>query len=180
MGIIETIITLLSSSGVGAILGTINGWIQRREERENLKLRYDHEENLENLRIQDRKLAHEQQQEAAVVNNAHEIEVEEVKAFNGSLQTSEKGQTVKAMVRPLVLLYLLTMTTAIVIGLVRLMGDLDALAGENMDEIMDLVKACVYMVLSLTSMAVSWYFAQRPSKHFDQMLNAAYVRHNTR
>lgn len=174
---LEMIITAISSSGFGAILGAVNGFLQRIEERKNLSLRFEHEQQMAHIEAEQAKAKHEMGIESAEVN--HRLRVEsldaeaEAKAFELSQTDSDLSAIVKAFVRPVVLIYLLTLTTIIGVGLYKLVDGLESLQDGTVE---DLFKACVYMVLSLTSMAVSWYFAQRPSKHFDQMLISAFHR----
>ena len=174
---IEMIIAAISSSGFGAILGAVNGFLQRLEERKNLSLRFEHEQEMAKIDAERTRAEHEMGIEAAEIDNRLRIDLldseAEAQAFESSQSESSFGATVKACVRPVVLLYLLTLTTIISIGLYELVGGLERLGDGTIE---DLFKSCVYMVLSLTSMAVSWYFAQRPSKHFDKMLQSAFSR----
>lgn len=174
---LEMIIAAISSSGFGAILGAINGFIQRLEERKNLSLRFEHEQAMAKIDAERAKAEHAMGIEAAQINNQLGIELlnaeSEAAAFELSQADSKFSAIVKACVRPVVLLYLLTLTTIVGVGLYQLVDGLETL-GDGVIE--DLFKSCVYMVLSLTSMAVSWYFAQRPSKHFDKMLLSAFGR----
>lgn len=174
---LEMIIAAVSSSGFGAILGAVNGFLQRLEERKNLSLRFEHEQKMAQIDAEQAKAEHEMGIEAAEIDNQLQIDLlgaeAEASAFTASQADSDFGAMIKACVRPVVLLYLLTLTTIIGVGLYSLVDGLETLQEGT---IVDLFKSCVYMVLSLTSMAVSWYFAQRPSKHFDQMLQSAFSR----
>lgn len=171
---IEIIMGVLSSSGFGALLGAINGYIQRYEERKNIALRFEHEQKMADLQISRDRILHEQGMESTELETNLMISKwnakAEAEAFASSQDTKgERGELVKALVRPVVLIYLLTMTTIIALGLNAAVSGLEAY---EEGEMIQLYKACVYMVLSLTSMGVSWYFAQRPSKHFDKMLTS--------
>lgn len=140
---LEALGTLLSSTGVGAAIGGVFGWLNRREDR---KAR-----------------AADQQYKLDMVEkkSAAEEKVSEAKAFEVSQQTHSKiGDAIKSAVRPLITAALLYLVYDIFTQLETQVKLLDAFPPE---EAAKLYREVVLNTLSLTAVAVSWWFAARPT-----------------
>jgi hypothetical protein len=165
----EFLLTLLSSSGFGAITGGIFGWLSKREERENMKIRYQHQVELikakSDAAIKTAELNNQTQQVLAKV----EVEKEETKAFTASQATSSNiAEILKSIIRPAILAVLLYQSHAIFQALEKLSGGIQNLP---VQDITDLYRIMILSITGLTSVAVGWYFAQRTSKQFDKLLD---------
>jgi len=140
---LEALMTIMSSSGVGAITGGIFGWLNRREDR---KIRQaDQAFELQRLEAQSK------------VN----IQTSEAKAFEESQKTvSRVGDAIKSAVRPLITGALLFLTYGILMELKQITGGLSSLPVE---QTVGLYRDITLNIISLTATAVSWWFASRPS-----------------
>jgi hypothetical protein len=140
---IEALMTIMSSSGIGAITGGVFGWLNRREDRKMRKSDQEHEIQL------------------IGVQTDAETQTSEARAFESSQKTISKvGDAIKSAVRPVITGALLYMTWGILQELERLTGGISNLPSE--------VAASLYRditlnIISLTAVAVSWWFASRPS-----------------
>ncbi len=139
----EALMTVMSSSAVGAITGGFFGWLNRREERQ--------------IRLADQE--HERQMVTA--QSDADTKTSEAHAFEESQKTiGAISSTIKSVVRPLITGALLYMTYGILSELQRMTGGLGRLPIED--------AAAIYRdinlnIISLTATAVSWWFASRPS-----------------
>lgn len=135
--------TIMSSSGVGAITGGIFGWLNRREDR---KMRQaDQEFELKRLTAQ----------------SQVDVQTSEARAFEKSQKTvSAVGGAIKSAVRPIITGALLYMTYGILMELENITGGLGSLPA---DQIAKLYRDITLNIISLTATAVSWWFASRPS-----------------
>lgn len=161
------IMDILQSAGFGSLLGGIFGWLSKREERENMKLKYDFQismlEAKTNATIEVAKMGIEEAKTAGALL----VEKVEAQAFKESQKTSAIGATIKAIVRPAILAVLLYQTYIILNSLEELTGGLGSLPPAD---VVDLYKITILSIIALTSMAVGWYFAARTSKQFDKLL----------
>ena len=165
---IETLMGLASSSGVGALIGLFGSWMTKREERKNRELDYAHEIKMADIRM--RELEAEQNHELAVVDkNIQKAEAEgdikidlaEMEAFTESQETtSDFADSVRACVRPFILFYLLIGSTWIFF---KVGAEIDGLESLPAADLLELYSYVVYQIVGLTSLAVSWYYGSRPS-----------------
>lgn len=140
---LEALMTIMSSSGVGAITGGIFGWLNRREDRKARQADQEHERSMVGLKAD----AETQQSEA--------------RAFETSQKTISKfGDAVKSMIRPLITGALLYMTWGILQELESLTGGISSLPPE---QALALYRDITLNIISLTATAVSWWFASRPT-----------------
>lgn len=140
---IESLLAIMTSSGFGAVTGGIFGWLNRREDRKARE------------KDQAFKIAHIKATSAAEVSNS------EADAFKESQITkSTLGDIIKSAVRPVITGYLMYMVYLIYGQLEQLTGGISALPAA---EVVDLYRAIVLNILCLASMAVSWWFASRPT-----------------
>lgn len=164
------ILEILGSAGFGSLLGGIFGFLNKREERKNLEMRFEHETNLIKAKTDAAIRTAEIGMKTAELTGKLEVEKEETKAFTVSQSSSGVGDTIKAVVRPLIVAILLYQTYKILTSLEELTGGMESLSSE---QAMELYKIVILMVTGLTCTAVSWYFAARSSKQFDKMLEDA-------
>jgi hypothetical protein len=162
------ILEVLGSAGFGSLLGGIFGWLNKREERENMKMKFEHDiakiQAKTNARIEIARMSIEEAQVAGELA----VEKEEAKAFSKSQITSSIGDTIKAIVRPVIVGLLMWQTYQVHNSLEALTGGIQGLSS---DDVMALYKVVVLMITGLTCTAVSWYFAARSSKQFDKLLD---------
>jgi len=140
---LDALMTIMSSSGVGAITGGIFGWLNRREDRKTRKADQDHERSMIGL-----------QSEANVKENEADAFVESQKTL------SRVGGAIKSAVRPVITGALLYMTYGILVQLETITGGIPMLPAT---ESAKLYRDIVLNIISLTATAVSWWFASRPS-----------------
>jgi hypothetical protein len=162
------ILELLGSAGFGSLLGGVFGWLNKKEERAVMQMKLNHEKSMIEAKtasqIQLGKLSIE---EAEVVGRLA-VEKADALTFKSSQKTGEVGEAVKAFIRPMILLILMYQTYLILDALEKLTGGLTSLSEAD---ILALYKIVILMITGLTSMAVSWYFAQRSSKQFDKLVD---------
>lgn len=140
---IEALLAIMSSSGVGAITGGIFGWLNRREDRKTRKR--DQEFQLRKLNLESKL----------------EVVTKEADAFVESQKTLSKvGGAIKSAVRPLITGYLMFMVHNILMKLEGVTGGISSLPPELA---VQLYREITLSIISLTAMAVSWWFASRPS-----------------
>lgn len=163
------IMEILSSAGFGTAIGALFGWLNKREERENMKLQFQHKIDLiksktdasvqlANISIQETKAKTQQL-----------MEEWDARAFARSQESSSKfADGMKAIVRPAVLALLMYQTYLILSTLDQMVG---GIAGLPAKDVVDLFRTAVLSILSLTSTAVGWYYGSRTSKQFDKMMN---------
>jgi hypothetical protein len=140
---LDGLMTIMSSSGVGAITGGLFGWLNRREDR---KLRRaDQEFELNRIQAQ----------------SSADTTAIEARAFEVSQVTKSKfGDAIKSAVRPIITGALLYMTYRILIELEKITGGISSLPPA---EAAELYRGITLNIISLTATAVSWWFASRPS-----------------
>lgn len=165
----EFLFDIFSSAGFGTLLGGVFGWLGKREERENLKMKMAHEVEMLKARTKSQVEIAQANIEEAKVAGSLAVEKEETAAFRESQKkTSNIAEIVKSFVRPVILAILLYQTYLIHKNVDVLVGKLGTLTN---DEIIGIYKILILSIISLTSTAVGWYFAQRTSKQFDKLLD---------
>lgn len=170
----EGLTSLISSGGVGAIIGAVAGFFQAREERKNLEIRLNHEQTMKSMNAEHEMRMADAQLESTALDGKNRIASLEAEAFvEGQKSKNKWGDMIKACVRPVILAVLLYQTYL----LWGLFGGDSVVSALPQGEKADLLRALVYMILGLTSMGVSWYFTQRTSKKFDKMLDSVYAKH---
>lgn len=140
---LEALMTIMSSSGVGAITGGIFGWLNRREDRKARQA--DQEYEIKRIGVQ---------------SNA-DVTASEAKAFTESQKTISKfADAVKSAVRPVITGALLYMVWGILQALEEITGGIASLPAT---EAAALYRDITLNIISLTATAVSWWFASRPT-----------------
>ncbi len=164
----EWILDLVSSSGVGAIVGGVFGWLGKREERENMQMKFNHEVNMiqakTNASIEIAKMGIQEAVEAGKLA----VDERDSQAFADSQTSVSKWRdTIKSMIRPIILGLLMYQTFKIIQSLEAITGGLESF---KPDEVLGLYRIIVLSVTGLTATAVGWYFAARSSKQFDKLV----------
>ena len=137
------LLTIFSSSGVGAIVGGVFGFLNRREDRKALD------------RSQRYKI------DMIYAQSEAKSGVADAMAFAESQKTISKfGDAVKSAVRPIITGALLYMTWSILQRLELLTGGIGTLPPA---EAVELYRTITLNIISLTATCVSWWFASRPT-----------------
>lgn len=160
------LIDLISSAGFGSIIGLAGGLFTKWMEHKSIQEKNNHEINMmnarKNLMVETAKIG----METAEVAGKLAIEQVEAKAFEVSQKTSGFGKSVKAIMRPIIIVTLGYFTWDIYTTVDTMVGGLDSLPS---DDLINIYKIIILSILSLFTMGVSWYFAQRSSKQFDKL-----------
>lgn len=163
---ITTLIGFLGSSAFGSITGSLFAWLNKREERAELKAKHEHEQamatinNAQALALADK--AREGMREAG----EQAVYKAEADAFVVSQQAANQKPTGKiaeiiwSSVRPVITLWLLIATTLITIRLGRIIGGFDAIP---IVDVLSIWKSVISELLALTGYAVGWWFGARGS-----------------
>ena len=163
---LATITALLSSSGLGAILGVAGSWLTKREERALAKDRFKHEEAMSALAIQELEKESELNIQMAEVEGAIAADIQAGEAFQESLKEqsmtygSRFVNSVRGLMRPGITIFLLGVATWLTVNVYQLAGGLEAMPEQ---QVMDLFTEIVAQILFLTTTAVTWWFGSRPS-----------------
>jgi len=140
---IDAIMAVLGSSTVGGIVGGVMGIFQRREDR-----KYQEQQN----EFEIRRIKHE---------SIAGVATSEARAFEHSQKPDPSiGGIIKSAVRPILTGILYYEVYVLIIAIESLTGGLSSI---DSGELLDLYRTIVLSVLSLCSMATSWWFASRPS-----------------
>jgi len=138
---IETLTTILASSGVGSIIGGVFGLLGRKEERKAKEA--DNEFKLESMRL----------------GGDIALETVDAESFLESQKTLSKiGGAIKSAVRPIITGFLMYYVYVILTGLEAITGGLESLPDQM---VIDLYRDIVLNIICLTSTAVNWWFASR-------------------
>lgn len=169
----EAIAGILGTSGLGAVIGTIGAWVQKREDRKIKQMEYDHDLKRMDFQIQESRLEHEQalalaDKEIDKAKTEGEIQQElgELDAFTQSITAGAKEtgiafvDAVRGLMRPIITSYLLIISTVLAIKINTLVGGLGSLP---QDDVFVLYSDIINQVLFLTMVAVTWWFGTRPS-----------------
>jgi len=163
------LLDVLGSAGLGSIVGGVFGWLGKREERANMKMKFDHDLNMLNAKtdaaIEVAKMGIEEAKNAGLLL----VDKIEAKAFERSQKSvSNFADNIKSLIRPIILGLLMYQTYMIIDSLETLTGGLESFKPE---EVLGLYRIVVLSVTGLTATAVGWYFAARSSKQFDKLLD---------
>ena len=169
----EALLSILTSTGAGGIIGVVGSWLTKREERKNIQLQFERDVKLAEIRKDEAKIEadHElaladKQIERAQVEGSVAIDQAEVEAFSKGLKEQSKTYGIKAvdgirgLMRPLITVYLLVIATLLTLKINQLVGGLDSL---EMSELKGIYDNVINQMLFLTATAVTWWFGSRPS-----------------
>ena len=169
----EALLSILTSTGAGGIIGVVGSWLTKREERKNIQLQFERDVKLAEIRKDEAKIEadHElaladKQIERAQVEGSVAIDQAEVEAFSKGLKEQSKTYGIKAvdgirgLMRPVITVYLLVIATLLTLKINELVGGLDSL---EMSELKGIYDNVINQMLFLTATAVTWWFGSRPS-----------------
>lgn len=157
---ISSIVGLLASPLLGSIVGFFGSWSTKVEERKKLSLELNHEARMADIN-------HRNKVEELKVEGAINVEIEDIKAFDSSQtygnQNSGVGwiDAIRTLIRPILTVYLLTVTSYLGYSLSMMIGGLEALPA---NEILSLYREIILSLLGLTSMSISWWYGSRGIK----------------
>jgi len=179
---LETILGIASSAGLGSIVGVVGGWITKRENRKSDQQRFVHDLALANIDLQQDQMAHthalaladkgmESSQlegqiaiDIAESEGAIAIQKVEAEAFASSVAIQLKMTGIKLvdgiryLMRPVITVYLLTATTYFMFATHK---TIDGLTSIPVDDLYSLYANMINQLLFLTITAVSWWFMSR-------------------
>ncbi|MEZ7984263.1 MAG: hypothetical protein QMB64_00375 [Pseudomonadales bacterium] len=169
----EALLSILTSTGAGGIIGVVGSWLTKREERKNTQLQFERDVKMAEIRKDEAKIEadHElaladKQIERAQVEGSVAVDQAEVEAFTQGLKEQSKTYGIKAvdgirgLMRPLITVYLLVIATLLTLKINQLVGGLDSL---EMSELKGIYDNVINQMLFLTATAVTWWFGSRPS-----------------
>lgn len=165
---------ILGSTGFGGLLGGIFSIFTKREDRKLVESRQNHEREMRGMDMQEQQMTqqHEitladKQIQRAESEGKMKNELLESEGFVNSLKNATVNtgvaivDAVRGLMRPLITVYLMIMTSYIAYRVSTLVGGIEALP---VTEIYDLYREIILQVLCLTSLAVAWWFGSRPPK----------------
>jgi len=169
----EALLSILTSTGAGGIIGVVGSWLTKREERKNIQLQLERDVKLAEIRKDEAKIEadHElaladKQIERAQVEGSVAIDQAKIEAFTDDLKEQSKNYGIKVvdgirgLMRPLITIYLLVIATLLTLKINQLVGGLDSL---EMSELKGIYDNVINQMLFLTATAVTWWFGSRPS-----------------
>lgn len=170
---VESLIAILSSSGLGGLIGGFFGWLNRKEERKDKELEFTHQIQMANLALQEAGLMNQHQLDIAKsrldetkVKGEQEVEKTDANTFGESVKQSFKVigikfvDAIRFLVRPVITVYLLVHVSILAYHISALVGGLEALP---MDELMYLYRYVIAQSFFLATTAVTWWFSSRKS-----------------
>ena len=168
---LEVILGLASSSGLGVIAGLVGSFLAKREERKVLELSNAHETNMATIDMErdSRDQAHDlQMADKEMDMAAQEGEIAAEVAELGNISETIKAQSkasgnqlidgILRFIRPTITFYLLIVLS--IIGY-QLHGLTDGLEGLGTDKIFALYEYIIHQTVFLTVTAVTWWFGSR-------------------
>lgn len=164
---------IMTSSGLGAIVGLAGSWLTKREERRNLEITTAHEATMAVHRKDE--IAAESKHEIDMVDaNIERAQVEggislgmaEMNAFTEGLKEQQMLYKVKwvdairGLMRPAITVYLLILATFVTWQVGKFTGGLEAIDQTVMSE---LYTDTIGQIFFLVTTAVTWWFGSRPA-----------------
>jgi hypothetical protein len=164
---IAALVGIFTSSGFGALIGLLGGWLTRKEETKNLKAKYDYEVKMADLRRQEMEVEAKMQIKVVETEGAIQQDIVDGEAFLESLKEQKRGygikvvDAVKGLMRPFITLYVLAIATFIIINIGRIVGGLNAF---DFDQLINIYKSVIAEILFICTTAITWWFGSRPSR----------------
>lgn len=157
---------LLSSSGLGALVGLAGSYLTKNEERKAQKDRFAHDEKMAELATEEARFEAEAKLKIVEAEGAIAADVAAYNAFEKSQDEVNKTyggkvDQVRGLMRPAITAYLLALSTLASLQIYRLMGGFEALSESELTSIFSTV---IDQILFLTTTAVTWWFGSRPSQ----------------
>lgn len=140
---LEGVINLSTGGAIGSLIGIAGAWITKREERATLRIRNEHEQAMARLKV------------------SGEIQTQDARAFTESQKTkSTIADAIRAVVRPIITIYLLTVTTWLAYVVWTKTKGIETWETGELEE---LIRLIISQLLFLTTTCVVWWFGARPS-----------------
>lgn len=171
---LTALLSILTSSGLGGILGVVGSWLTKREERENLKLKFQHDVKMAEIREREAKLEfdHElaladKEIERAETEGQIQQDILSAEAFKTSLQEQAKTYGIKfvdairGLMRPLITVYLLAIGTYLTVKIGMLVGGVEE--AFQPEELITMYRDVIAQIMFLVTTAVTWWFGSRPA-----------------
>lgn len=167
---LDAIVGLATSSGVGAVVGVVGNWLGKIEERKQAIVDNEHERAMRVHDLQELKLSQTHsldlaERQLAQTETEGEIaaDVKDADAFIESIKADQATgvgwvDAVRAMMRPLLSVYLVGLTTYVAVVVFIRLGGVESLPE---DQLLELAEQIIQQVLFLTTAAVMWHFGSR-------------------
>ena len=160
----EWLVSALSSSGLGAILGVAGGIAQKFMDLKAKRLEYSHEEAIRRLDITESKLerSHElemadKHMERAQVEGS--VAIEQVEAAGWAKSQDNAGKnTVLTYIRAAITVYMLALATLVTVVVWHHAGGISSFEKEAL---IGLLSQIINTILFLAVTCVTWWFAAR-------------------
>ena len=165
--------TILSSSGLGAIVGVVGSWLTKREERANTELQLDHDIRMAEIRSEEARMEYDhalaladKKLEQTVVEGDVAVGQAELSAFTESLKSGSVStgvrvvDAIRGVMRPVITIYLLIIGSYVAYQINAYVGGLSSLPT---NELLSLYRDIISQILFLLTTAVTWWFGSRPS-----------------
>ena len=160
----DFLLTLVSSTGFGSLLGLAGGIVQKYQETKLIALQNEFKLNMLSAKTDAQIQLADKEIEATQVQG--EVDVAKIDAT--AFQESMKLASNYGWVRPVLTLYLVGLAMYITYLVWGLADGLNSLPPEM---VLQLVQIVTLQVLVLASVAVGWWFANRTSKGFTELMN---------
>lgn len=171
---LEEVIGVASSGGLGAIIGAVSGYFTRRQQAKLEESRFEHDQAMRKLDLQEAKLEQEhalavadKQLELAETEAEIQAQVADSQLLESSILAASKSSgnskvdALKGLMRPLITVFMLIVSTWLLAALWKKLGGLEAFSTE---ELVSLFEYMVKQIVFLTVTAVTWWFASRPAR----------------
>ena len=173
---IDGILSVLTSSGLGAIVGAVGGWMGKRENRLLKSLEFDH--NIKAAEIETKQMALEfdhalqladKQIEQTQTEGDIATDIAETEAFAQGLkiQQIKSGSSIvdaiRFLMRPIITVYMLIIATYFAYSIHQLVEGIEVL---GILQLVDMYTQIISQIFFLTITCVSWWFSSRGDKFF--------------
>lgn len=169
--ILETLGALASSSGLGAIVGVVGNSIGRWQEAKQQEAERKHEIQSRELDLKELEIQHSQeleladkQMQIAETEGKISADIKDAEAFTESQRNAFTPSGIKwvdgvrSLMRPVISVYLLAVTTYTAVVVFSEIGGLEQLPA---DVLLSTAQQVIQQVLFLTTVAVTWWFGSR-------------------
>jgi hypothetical protein len=173
---IEGLLTILTSSGLGAIVGAVGGWMGKRENRLLKELEFDHDIKMSEIESQQMTLEFnhavalaDKQIEQTETEGDIATDIAETKAFTQGLkiQQIKSGSSIvdaiRFLMRPVITVYLLGISTYFAYSIHQLVEGIEIL---GITQLVGMYTQIISQIFFLTITCVSWWFSSRGDKFF--------------
>jgi len=165
---LDSIIGIMSSGGVGAIVGVLGGFLTKIQEAKLEKIRHKNRKDMRELDLKELMLEQKQQVlmidkniDLAEAEGNLKVDLEEAVGFSFSQKDGGSWMDIaKSLMRPVLTLYIIAFSTYIFYVIHQRLGGFESLP---VDDLMEIYKHIIMQVIFLSVLGFSWWFAARPS-----------------